>query len=316
MHVSLVLTVLNEAEHIRRLFDSILIQTRMPDEVVVCDAGSSDQTLSILYEYSTKISLRTLVSPGTNISAGRNIAISAAESNIIAVTDSGVRLDPNWLAQLVEQLEKEEVKLAAGFYVADPETVFETAMGATVLPALGEIDAAKFLPSSRSVAFWKTVWEEVGGYPEWLNYSEDVVFDLRVREKFGPFAFTPQATVYFRPRGSLGVFAQQYYNYAMGDGRAGLFPHIHFIRYFSYLVVLPLLILASVVVSRWMWILAMLAGISYTRLPLMRLLGLWGDLSFRERAKALLLLPVIRVVGDCAKMVGYPVGVWDKWMVR
>ena len=254
----------------------------------------------MLCEYQTKVRIKDQI---------REIQADAYLKKVSALADTRISLD-------TKQLEKEEVKLAAGFYLADPQTVFETAMGATVLPALGEIDAAKFLPSSRSVAFWKTVWEEVGGYPEWLDFSEDVVFDLRVREKFGPFTFTPQAIVYFRPRGSLGLFAQQYYNYARGDGRAGLFPHIHFIRYFSYLVVLPLLILASVVVSRWMWILAMLAGISYTRLPLMRLLGLWGDLSFRERAKALLLLPVIRVVGDCAKMVGYPVGVWDKWMVR
>lgn len=316
MTVSLVLTVLNEGEHIRALFDSILTQTRQPDEVVVCDGGSCDKTLSIVHEYASRLPIRVLQAPSTNISSGRNIAIRAAVGNIIAVTDSGVRLNEYWLARLVEQIEIGEVILAAGFYVADPETVFETAMGATVLPALDDIDPERFLPSSRSVAFLKSAWEAVGGYPEWLNFSEDVVFDLRVRERFGPLAFTPDAFVYFKPRDSLGRFAQQYFNYAIGDGRAGLFAYIHFIRYFTYIVVLPLGVMTAVTVSWWILILGVVAGMSYIRRPLHRLVSMWNDLSSSERAIAVLLLPVIRIVGDFSKMVGYPVGLWMRLKAR
>ena len=216
------MTVLNEGEQMRRLFDSILGQTRLPDEVVVCDGGSSDDTLTILNEYTSQLNIHTIKAAGTNISTGRNIAIRAAVGKIIAVTDAGVRLDSCCLAQLVKPLEKAEMTLAAGFYIADPHTVFETAMGATVLPAVDDVNPERFLPSSRSVAFLKSAWEGVGGYPEWLNFSEDVVFDLRVREKFGPFAFSPGAIAYFRPRGSLGEFSRQYRNYAEGDGRTGI----------------------------------------------------------------------------------------------
>lgn len=316
MSVSLVLTVLNEGQHIRRLLDSILTQTRKPDQVVVCDGGSSDKTLQIVHEYTCNLPMQIVQAPGTNISEGRNIAISTAKGDIIAVTDSGVRLDPSWLHHLMKQFEDENVVLAAGFYVADPETLFEIAMGATVLPSVEDVDPKRFLPSSRSVAFRKNAWEAVGGYPEWLKYSEDVVFDLRVRDKFGPFAFTPDAIVHFRPRTSLCAFARQYHNYAMGDGRAGLFPYIHLIRYFTYLILLPLGIVAAVMVGPWMWILGVLAGASYMRLPFLRLVRTWDGLSSAERVMAVLLIPVIRVVGDCSKMLGYPVGFWSRWLAR
>ena len=44
MKVSIVATVKNEGEALRPLLDSILDQTRPPDEVVICDGGSTDDT--------------------------------------------------------------------------------------------------------------------------------------------------------------------------------------------------------------------------------------------------------------------------------
>lgn len=312
MQVSLALTVLNEGAHARRLFDSIVQQTRPPDEVVVCDGGSSDDTLAVISEYSDQLPLRTLTLPRANISTGRNAAIQAARGEIIAVTDAGVRLTPDWLEQLAGVFDRKDVALAAGFSCADVQTTFETAMGATVLPVLDDIDPAGFLPSSRSVAFRKSAWEAVGGYPEWLDYSEDVVFDFKMRECFGAFAFVPRAQAYFRPRGSLAAFARQYFHYAAGDGHAGLFARLHFIRYFTYLLAVPLGIYAALSVHPSIWILGPLAGLAYIRRPLLRATRLWGPLSLAQRGMLLLLLPTIRVIGDMAKMVGYPAGAWKR----
>ena len=112
-------------------------------------------------------------------------------------------------------------------------------MGATVLPRLGDVKPEKFLPSSRSVAFTKAAWQAVGGYPEWLDYCEDLVFDFALLEKYRPFAFAPEAIAHFRPRGSLKSFFRQYYLYARGDGKANLWLKRHLIRYGTYLVGLP-----------------------------------------------------------------------------
>jgi len=48
MRVSVVATVLNEADSLPRLLDSLAAQTRLPDEVVICDGGSPDGPLSLL----------------------------------------------------------------------------------------------------------------------------------------------------------------------------------------------------------------------------------------------------------------------------
>jgi hypothetical protein len=186
-------------------------------------------------------------------------------------------------------------------------------MGATVLPEARDVMPQTYLPSSRSVAYLKSVWEAVGGYPEWIDYCEDVIFDLKLRHEAGAFVFAPEAVVYFRPRGSLGAFARQYYRYARGDGKADLFWRQHAVRYFTYLVAAPLLVYAALTVSPWLWLLGVAAGLAYVRLPLRRLWPQLAPLPWPDRLRALLYVPIIRIVGDIAKMLGYPAGCWWRW---
>ena len=314
MRVSVILTVLNEAASIHSLLDSLLAQSRPADEVVVADGGSRDGTLAALAAYAGRLPLTVVQAPGANISQGRNAAIRAAQGDVIAVTDAGVRCQPDWLACLTEPFQRPAVMAVAGFFCPDPHTVLETAMGATVLPEARDVNPQTYLPSSRSVAFRREVWERVGGYPEWLDFSEDVIFDLNVRAHFGPFEFVPQALVNFRPRGSLRALARQYYLYARGDGKANLFPRLHAIRYFAYLIAAPLLVYAALNVSPWLWLLAVLAGLAYIRLPLRRLAPYLSRLSPIERLQAVAYVPLIRITGDLAKMLGYPAGVL--WRIR
>lgn len=315
MKVSVIMTVLNEGAAMRAVLDSLAAQTRPADEIVVCDGGSRDATLSVLQEYAARLPLRIIEVPGANISQGRNAAIRAASGEIIAVTDAGVRCKPDWLEKLTAPFAISNPPSAiAGFFESDPRNTFEIALGATTLPEAREINPQTYLPSSRSVAFRKDVWERVGGYPEWLDFCEDVVFDLNVRRVFGPFAFQPAALVHFRPRPSLRAFAKQYYLYARGDGKANLFPRQHTVRYFAYLAAAPLLAYAALMVSAWLWLLGILAGLAYVRLPLRRAWGKMQTLSWPERLNVLALIPLIRITGDVAKMLGYPVGVW--WRLR
>ena len=321
MKVSVIATVLDEKQAIEHLLESLSAQTRPPDEVVIADGGSTDGTLDILSSWaaSGRLPLRVVSAPGANISAGRNHAIAAARGEIIASTDAGVHLDEGWLAALVAPFERAQdaadhfVAVVSGWFVADPHTVFETAMGATVLPHLREVKPAQFLPSSRSVAFRQVAWQAVRGYPEWLDYCEDLVFDLRLRNLYGPFPFAPAAAAHFRPRHNLAGFFRQYYHYARGDGKADLWRKRHAIRYLTYLVAAPVLVALALLHSPWWW-LAFLAGAAvYTATPYRRLWPMLGSYGLADRLRAILLVPIIRVVGDVAKMVGYPVGLVWRW---
>lgn len=315
MHVSLIATVLNEGEAIRRLMESVLAQTRRPDEIVIVDGGSRDNTADIIASYADRLPVRVIVENGANISRGRNRAIEEARYEIIAVTDAGVRLSETWLEHLIAPFDADKsVTAVGGFFHPDAQNIFEMAMSATVLPQESDINPATFLPSSRSVAFKKDVWKTVGGYPEWLDYCEDLIFDLRIEAMADGFVFAPKALVYFRPRGTIKAFYKQYYLYARGDGKADLWRGRHAIRYFAYLVAAPLLIALAIAVHPVFWLLLIIGGALYCKRPVERLAHIQTDAPLNEHIAALLWIPVIRAVGDVAKMFGYPAG-W-RWRLK
>ena len=322
--VSVVATVRDEGEEIRLLVHSLIGQSRQPDEVVICDGGSTDNTLSLLQDAARegKLPLRVFVKEGANISRGRNAAIARSRGALIAVTDAGVQLDPEWLSALIAPFEEgPRVQVVSGFFLPHPQSPFEAALGWTTLPALADIDPGRFLPSSRSVAFRREAWESVGGYPEWIDYCEDLLFDLALRERYGPFTFAPRAVAHFRPRPNLAAFFRQYYRYARGDGKADLWRKRYAARYLTYLVALPLLILLSLLHTP-LWLLPLLTGgaimfyTPYKRLPAVLSSSTGPSFSLVQTMKAILWVPVIRVTGDVAKMIGYPVGVWWRWRHR
>jgi len=316
MRVSVIATVKNEGDALRRLLDSLDNQIRTPDEVVICDGGSTDDTLALLETYQEQLPLKIVIASGSNISQGRNRAIAAASGPIIAVTDAGVTLDPAWIAELIRPIEEEDAYVASGWFEADPSTDFEVVMSATVLPDLSDIDPEAFLPSSRSVAFRKEAWQAVGGYPEWLDYSEDLIFDLALRERYGPFPFTPKAVVYFRPRGDISAFARQYYRYARGDGKANLWPKRHAIRYATYLIALPTLS-GLIWGGRWLaWLALIVGGALYCYRPVRKLLPAISNWQPIPQLKSIALIPLIRLVGDLSKMAGYPAGLLWRWKYR
>ena len=316
--ISLVATVLNEGGNIHHLFDSILWQTRPPDEVVIVDGGSSDDTVAIIQGYQDKLPLRLLIEEGCNISQGRNRAIAAAAGDIIAVTDAGVRLSEDWLEKITAPLLADpQLNVVGGFFHADPQSPFEIALGAATLPLESEIDVDRFLPSSRSIAFRKAAALQIGLYPEWLDFCEDLIFDLRLLRAAGPLTFESAALVYFRPRTTLRKFFRQYFLYARGDGKANLWFKRHLVRYLTYLLLLPAILLAGAWLHPMLWSLVIVGGAAYMERPYRRLptiLRRSGNSSFALWLYCSVTVPWIRIVGDLAKMIGYPLG-WH-WRLK
>jgi hypothetical protein len=88
----------------------------------------------------------------------------------------------------------------------------------------------------------------------------------------------------------------------------------HAVRYATYLFLLPGLLTLAFVHSP-LWLGALLAGfLAYTYRPYRRLAASIRQLSPAQKLYAIALVPLIRVVGDVAKMIGYPAG-WS-WRLR
>jgi glycosyltransferase involved in cell wall biosynthesis len=230
--LSVVATVLNEAVDIDRLIASLMAQTLAPAEVVIVDGGSTDGTWEHLQaaktKYATLIAIRDETcrlshSPGP-ISRGRNVAIAAASSQIVACVDAGCTYEPEWLERLAASIRSGHSDYALGGSCIDPEqrTIWDIASA----PFFGvklTADAKTKSCTARSMAFRKGLWQRVGGFPEHLLLGEDTVFDLKVRALVRP-TFAERAKAFYRPGFSLQSALRQLARYSVSDGVAGVRP--------------------------------------------------------------------------------------------
>ncbi len=307
--VTLISTVLNECAGLSTWISAIDEQSLQPDEIIIVDGGSTDGTLDLLRAWAgcRPEVVQVVAVPGASISVGRNHAMQCATGDIIAVTDAGTIADPHWLEHLVRAFDDLTVDVAAGFWTVRRFSVWEHALAAATMPDCVDINPDAFLPSSRSVAFRRS-WAHTGvRYPEWLDYCEDLIFDLSLLRAGAHVQFVPDATVEFHVRPSARSFWHQYRQYARGDGKAGLFAKRHALRYITYGM-----LTATVVRQRPVeWAVVALAGAGYTSRALRRLWRRRRDVSAGDMARAVPCTVALIVLGDIAKMVGYPAGlVW------
>lgn len=299
MKVTLVSTVKDCAGSVEAFLRSLDAQTRAPDEVVIVDGGSSDDTPE-LFRRDRRITL--IVEPGANISQGRNVALAHARHDVIAATDADSELDPGWLERIMEPIEQ-GADVSMGFTEAMAGGFLHTCMASVNLPRRAEeVDASRFMPSARSVAFRREAIEAVGGYPEWLDIGEDMWVNHRWRQLGMDMRFAPEAVVRWRLRPTLGSTWLQYFRYARGDAVAAMYPERHALRFGVYgglLVALG---------SRRIWpkALAGVGAIAYARTPVGRA---WDRMpSPRDRAAATAAVPTLMAWIDSAKMTGYAAG--------
>ena len=264
--VSVICTVKNEEETILDWLESLEKQSRLPDDVIIVDGGSSDRTVELIKEFmrNSRLNIRLIVAPGSNIAQGRNIAIKNSTCDIIASTDAGCRPHPHWLENIVKPFEEDpSVDVVSGVYLPWYENEFQEVAGYVIFPEVDKLDPQRFLPSSRSVAFKKVAWKRVGGYPECLYTAEDTLFDLKLKRLEMKFVLAKDAIVYWKLRKNLREIFKQHFNYAKGNGEALIHVGRPALVYSSLLLTLILAILFGSNPLYWIIIV------------LLSLLGLW-----------------------------------------
>src|SRR5258708_29244497 len=191
MKVSLCITTFNEEKTISKLLESIFNQTRLPDEVVIVDGGSTDETMEILSAFQAS-RITKKCDPSTalrmtrskkriSIARGRNLAVKNARYPIIAMTDGGCVADKRWLEKILSPFQGSRMtQVVAGFYRMIGKSDFQKALKPFLGTMPDKFNNKTFLPSTRSIAFKKSVWKIVGGFNEKLDrVAEDTDFNLK-----------------------------------------------------------------------------------------------------------------------------------------
>lgn len=225
MEVSVCITVLNEESSIAKLLDSLLAQSKKPGEIVIVDGGSTDKTTEIINHYQKRFGSIRLLKEKCSRSRGRNLAVEIARGDVIAMTDAGCFARNDWLKELTSPFVNERIGAVAGFYKMKAENSFQKAESVFLGVQPQKFDIT-FLPSTRSLAFRKSVWEKVGGFPEDLDTAEDTVFNYKLIKNGVKVSRVKDAIVEWGMPGFIKDFGFKIYDYAKGDAetKIWIFP--------------------------------------------------------------------------------------------
>jgi len=317
MNVSVCITVLNEEKSIGKLLDSLLCQSKKADEIIIVDGESEDKTIDIIKHYQKKDKrIRYLVEPGT-IAHGRNVSIDVAKGDIVALTDAGCIAKPDWLEKLVYPFKHENVGIVAGFYDMPASTPMNQAINVFHGVPQERFNSINFLPSARSVAFRKEVWDRIGGFDEKLERAgEDTKFFYEAVRKSVKIVRVKEARVVWQECAdfSLKDSIEKMYYYAKGDSQAKIWWHpsqqlsshniIIFSIFFRYFVGIVLLIY-SFTNPPFLYLLLSLL-IFYLIWSILK----WKDVVRNWRGR--LWLPIVQITGDLAVMSGFIGGIFQK----
>jgi len=302
--VSIVVTVLNEADTLADLLVALEKQTVTPESIIIADGGSTDETLKILqtWQDTKRLPLKVIEIKG-NRSVGRNAAIAETPTELIAITDAGCVPKKDWLEELLKTQQVSGVDVVAGYYEGSPKTALQTAMVPYALVMPDRVDLENFLPATRSMLLTKKAFQAAGQFDESLSDNEDYAFAHQLK-KVAKIAFAESAVVKWRPPGDLSAFAKMIFRFARGDAQAGLWRPKVILIFARYAIVLVLLLFYCLVYS---W--AILAVF----IVLFSIYATWAIIkNFKYAKKAWYWLPVLQVVSDLAVMAGTMAGVGEK----
>jgi glycosyltransferase involved in cell wall biosynthesis len=252
--VSLVVPVRDEGAGLPALLGYIRAQTRRPDEIVFADAGSRDRTGELLRgAAASDPSIRVVEAGEGTPGRARNAAISAARNEWIALTDAGIRLEPDWLERLVAVAERDpSVEVVYGNFEIAADTFFERCAALAYPPVKVERPGGRMrAPSIASALMRRDVWRQVGGFPD-LRAAEDLIFMEGIERRGFSVAWEPRATVWWELRPDLASTFKKFVLYSRHNVWAGRARHWHHGVARQYALVSVFLLLAALHSAWWL----------------------------------------------------------------
>jgi glycosyltransferase involved in cell wall biosynthesis len=236
--ITVIIPSYNSKRTIRQCLESVLRQkTKISHEIIVVDS-SDDKTDEIIRGYGPRIKLihkkkKTL--PGE----ARNIGIRKAKGKFVALIDADCVADENWLSRIYDAHKKHEI-VGGRIMNGNPSNLIGWSL---FLSEFSDFIGNKnkivdYIPTC-NISYNKKIFQKYGFFPEDIFPSEDLIFNLHVKE---PKLFSNSILIKHINRTSLlAVVKHSYklgYTDALARRRANLVGKIAV----KYKILIPLLI--------------------------------------------------------------------------
>jgi len=188
LSLTVVIPTLNEIAYLPRLLNALEAQTRLPDEIIVADAGSTDGTKDFAQDHGTR-----LIDGGIP-SVGRNAGARQANGDLILFLDADVIPPPNFIANILEEFGRKEFEVATCFISALDDNPLDRIICNGTNLYFRVIQRVSPHAPGFCILSKRTIHEQMGGFDESLTLSEDIDYARRAN-LHGKFGFLTSAYI-------------------------------------------------------------------------------------------------------------------------
>ena len=183
--ISTIIPTFNRAELLGQALQSVLAQTRLPDEIIVVDDGSSDHTAEVAAEYGSQV--HYIKQDNKGVAVARNVGLREAQGDVVTWLDSDDLWQPDFLATMASALENKPKLdgVYCGFYHID--------LGGEILSKVIRVVPADELYNrliegnfivTPGLVMRKACYDVVGLFDTGLTIGEDADMWLRLARSF------------------------------------------------------------------------------------------------------------------------------------
>ncbi|NQT89938.1 MAG: glycosyltransferase family 2 protein [Candidatus Omnitrophica bacterium] len=212
MKIGLYIPCFNAEKHIGATLKGVFKQRLMPDEVVVVDDASTDDTARIVSRYPVR-----LVGHKRNkgLAAARNTAIKSIDADLIASLDADCVPEPDWLSLLSKRVRAGKASGAGGRLAeAHTTTVFDLWRSTHMRQYWHKKQTQPPFLFGSNALFCKEALMKAGLYKEDLrNNYEDVDICQRLKKKGCKLSYEPKALAHHQRRDSAYSVLSGYWNW-------------------------------------------------------------------------------------------------------
>ena len=180
-YLSVIIPTLNEIVYLPQLLDALAMQTRLPDEIIVADAGSKDGTAELAQ------SRGICVVPGGMPAVGRNAGARAAKGDLLLFLDADVLPPPEFIERVLEEFERKKYDVATCFIASIDGNPLDGMICVGTNLYFQIIQPVSPHAPGFCILSKRTIHEKMGGFDESLTLSEDIDYARRAKRhgKFG-----------------------------------------------------------------------------------------------------------------------------------
>jgi rhamnosyltransferase len=231
MKVLLCIPVLNVGDKAEKLVSLIAGQTRPPDECLIVDSGSSDESAAVFRAAGLKV----LGIPPSEFNHGRTrqmcVNMASDAGIIIFLTQDAFFVDQVALERLIHSFEDEKVGAAYGRQLPrNGASLVEAHARHFNYPPESRIKAASDIPllgiktaflSNSFAAYRRTALKEVGGFPDDVIMGEDVCVAAKMILSGWKIAYCADASVFHSHNYTISQEFGRYFDIGVFHRREG-----------------------------------------------------------------------------------------------